>query len=268
MAYSARIIADSVSPCDIRLTTMEVTFPRIILAEFNTHRMFSRNSASSRAIPVEKMIEKVCTDPFIPSRFPKNQKGMQAAEYFEPESEEYKEAAAAWLVARNDAVYAAKKMIELGVHKQIANRLLEPWLWHTVIVTATQWSNFFAQRCHPDAQPEIQTIAYRMKALLDENKPVPVYTGDYHLPFLQPDEHDLTLEQKIKLCAARCARVSYLSHDGKRDHEADYQLYNRLITGMHMSPLEHVAYARLHPETCGNFIGWVQHRKVIPNECR
>ncbi len=160
-------------------------------------------------------------------------------------------------------------MILTGVHKQIANRLLEPFLWHTVIVTATEWSNFFAQRCDKDAQPEIQTIAYIMRALLAKSEPVRVEAGDYHLPLIQDDERETcTLDLLIKLSVARCARVSYLTHDGKRDHAADCALYDRLREGMHMSPFEHVAWASMDDSQSGNFVGWIQHRKAIANECR
>lgn len=264
--YSAKIVADSLAPSGKRLTTMEVCFPRIILAEFNTHRQFSRNSASSRAIPVEKMIQRVMDDPFIPERFPVNEKGMQASAFFE--GADANSVKGAWLFARDKAVECAKNLLAFGVHKQIANRLLEPFLWHTVIVTATEWSNFFAQRCHPDAQPEIQAVAYMMQDLLVKNEPACLQAGEYHLPLVQSDETDLTTEQKIKLSVARCARVSYLTHEGKRDHEADYALFDRLCQGMHMSPLEHVAYAMGRPYSSGNFIGWHQFRKDLANECR
>jgi len=267
LTYEARILADSMAPCGKRLTTMQITIPRIVLAEFNTHRQFSRNSASSRAIPVEKMLKRVMDDPFIPARFPKNQKGMQAGEWLDGEAEE--QARSIWLEARQKAVDAAQGLILTNAHKQIANRLLEPFLWHTIIVTATEWSNFFAQRCHKDAQPEIQTIAYMMQALLETNKPACVEAGDYHLPLVQPDELEAcTLDLLIKLSVARCARVSYLTHEGKRDHDTDFQLYDRLREGMHMSPFEHVAWASMDDSPSGNFVGWVQHRKAIANECR
>ena len=151
MSYSAKVLADSISPDGVRLTTMEVTFPRIVLAEFNTHRMFSRNSASSRAIPVEKMIQRVLDDPFSPVWWGKNQSGMQAAE--ELSGEALRLARQHWLDARDFAISCVRlfQAPEISLHKQIANRLLEPFLWHTVVVTATEWENFFALRCHKDA---------------------------------------------------------------------------------------------------------------------
>lgn len=269
MSYSAKILADSMAPCGKRLTTLEVTMPRIVLAEFNTHRQFSRNSASSRAIPVEKMLKRVMDDPFIPARFPINEKGMQSSAFYEKDSPEDAGCTHEWLCARDAAVKSAKKMLALGVHKQIANRLLEVWLWHTVIVSATEWSNFFAQRCHPDAQTEIRTIAEMMQALLLENEPVQCAQYDYHLPLIQPDEAGIHIDNRIKLSVARCARVSYLTHSGERDHQEDYYLYERLMTGMHMSPLEHVAWASCDTDRrSGNYLGWVQYRKGVADECR
>jgi thymidylate synthase ThyX len=297
MAYSARILKDSLAyhqwPNRIeegaRLTTMEVTFPRIVLAEFNTHRMFSRNSASSRAIPVEKMLKKVQEDPFIPIYWGKNQKGMQAEEEL---TEDLQDAALeTWLAARDHAVYRVNQLLALGIHKQITNRLLEPWLWHTVIVTSTEWDNWRGLRCNKDAQPEIRRIADMMMELLDSSTPAPVQEGDWHLPLVD-DKFDLevagfSLTDIIKICIGRCCRVSYLTHDGKRDPQADIDLFDRLLKSGHMSPFEHAArpmtrwecrekYGRrgqfiLDEEVpqknfAGNFRGWVQSRKLIANE--
>src|SRR5690606_2032814 len=148
MSFKVEIVADSIGEHSPRLTTMVVTFPRIILAEFNTHRMFSRNSASSRAIPFPKMVQSVKDNPFTPIAWQKDHTGMQGTDYWtEPwEIESLKED---WLKARDRAVDSAMKLYlgGLGATKQLANRLLEPFMWHTVIVTATEWENFFALRC-------------------------------------------------------------------------------------------------------------------------
>lgn len=283
MAYAAKIVADSISEAGDRLTTMEVTFPRMVLAEFNTHRVFSRNSASSRAIPIGKQIERVENDPFVPVYWGKNQSGMQADE--ELYVEDQKLAAQEWLRARDDAVHQARRLVSLDVHKQIVNRLLEPFMWHTVIVTATEWGNFFALRAHKDAQPEIRVIAEMMRGCYNESTPTLVKKDEWHLPLIQPEEYDGVFEfseEARKISSARCARVSYLTHDGKRDLEADLTLYERLVGGGHMSPLEHVAV----PDFCvlgindfedqfspisngfrgSNFRGWKQFRKFVPNE--
>lgn len=269
--YQAKIIADSVAQYrDQRLTTMEVTFPRIILSEFNTHRMFSRNSASSRAIPVEKQIQKVLTDPFIPIYWGKNQKGMSADQ--ELTLEEQDRELMNWLWARDRAVEAATEMMNGGVHKQITNRLIEAWQWQTCIVTATEWSNFFALRCAPTAQPEIRKIAIMMRDLYNESVPNLVEWHSWHLPYIdnadrQAFKKEIEVNNWENLCnisAARCARVSYLTHDGKRDYDADLQLFDKLVGPGHMSPLEHVAAPSNGWH--GNFNGWKQLRKFYPNE--
>lgn len=297
MAYSARILADSLAinrwpnrtEEGARLTTFEVTFPRIVLAEFNTHRVFSRNSASSRAIPVEKMLKRVEEDPFIPIYWGKNQKGMQA----EQELSDFEQLLAKieWLEAKDAVVEFVNRLLEIGVHKQITNRLLEPFMWHTVIVTATEWENWRGLRCNKDAQPEIRRIAEMMMDLLDSSTPKPVQEDEWHLPLVF-DYDDLvtagySLVDIIKICIGRCTRVSYLTHDGKRDPKADIELCERLLRSGHMSPFEHAARPMTMAEAesvygrpgqyvgdnftpgkqfAGNFRGWVQARKLIRDE--
>lgn len=273
MSYECKILADSISPVEARLTTFMVTFPRIILAEVNTHRMLSRNSASSRAIPVEKQIKKVMEDPFVPIYWGRNQKGMQADR--ELTGPELREAAHEWLLARDLAVKSTEAMLRLGVHKQITNRLLEPFMWHTAIITGTEWDNFFNLRTHKDAQPEFQIIAKMMQAHYKENIPDEIGFG-WHLP-LTPDlaeleEHAAVNDLDIEIfCArisgARCGRVSYLTHEGKRDISADLELADRTQTGGHMSHFEHPAQAMPQcNKFYGNFKGFQQYRKLLPNE--
>lgn len=284
MAYAAKIVLDSVTEANDRLTTMEVTFPRMVLAEFNTHRAFSRNSASSRAIPFKKQLERIRKDPFVPVHWGANQAGMQAHEELSPLRQ--KIARFTWLLLCRIVILFARFLNWLGLHKQVVNRLLEPFMWHTVVVTATEWSNFFALRANPDAQPEIRVIAEMMKKLYENSQPEVLTAGEWHLPFIQPEERDGIFEhseEARKISAARCARVSYLTHDGKRDLAADLKLYDRLVSGGHMSPLEHVATPnctrQLVPservgrgnmgwqgQWAGNFHGWDQLRKLIPNE--
>lgn len=270
--YSAKIIADSVSVAGDRLTTMEVCFPRMVLSEFNTHRMFSRNSASSRAIPFIKQVERILASPFVPEYWGLHQSGMQASKQADKKTQEL--AKQEWLRARSEAVAHAILFNDLGLHKQLINRLLEPFMWHTVIVTATEWSNFFALRAHPDAQPEIRRIAELMQTAYTESTPKKLKDDQWHLPLIQPDEYDGVFEKSEdarKISAARCARVSYLTHEGKRDLKADLTLYKRLTDGGHMSPLEHAARPlttaeRKENEWRGNFKGWMQLRKLVPNE--
>jgi thymidylate synthase ThyX len=261
MAYAARVLLDSVSEAGIRLTTMEVTFPRFVLAEFNTHRQFSRNSASSRAIPTTKMLERVDEDPVFPVEWGRNQKGMSASDVLTPEDEE--EARRAWLDARDAAVEQAQRLSHLRVHKQVVNRLLEPFLWHTVIVTATEWSNFFDLRCAPNAQPELRQAAILMRNAMAASKPQLVKAGNWHLPLLQSDETGLDLETKKKISVARCARVSYLTHAGTREIEKDLELFDRLRADRHLSPFEHVATPANDVAFHANFRGWIQMRQEI-----
>ena len=275
MAYEAKVLADSVSPEGVRLTTVEATFPRFNLSEFNTHRVFSRNSASSRAIPVRTQLERVLSDPVMPIRWGANQSGMQAEH--DLSLEEQALAQKEWLRARDSAVQyvlALGRIGASGVHKQITNRLLEPFMWHTVIVTATEWENFFALRDNPNAQPEIQHIARMMRKAMDASQPKPLNYGEWHLPLIQPDEAEWVAQNPslaVQVAVGRCARVSYLTHEGKRDPSKDVELYQRLTSNGHMSPLEHVARPMTPDELAitkwsGNFRGWHQHRKDIANE--
>ena len=285
MAYEAKIVADSISSAGNRLTTMEVTYPRFVHAELMTHRMFSRNSASSRAIPVQKMIDAVLNDPVLPVWWGKNQSGMQAKE--ELSHIEANEARETWLSARWKAVESVRRLTEIGLHKQIVNRILEPWLWHTVIVTATEWSNFFALRCHPDAQPEIRVIAEMMRDLYYSDTPRTrgVGFGGWHLPYVDWDEEiTADVETLKKISVARCARVSYLRHNNVGDIEKDIELHDRLAVSGHWSPFEHVAkpihiddwesgkFNFMQDEKyniwSGNFNGWLQYRKTFANENR
>lgn len=261
MAYSARVLLDSISPAGIRLTTLEVTFPRFVLAEFNTHRVYSRNSASSRAVPTSKLLEKVENDPVFPLEWGRNKAGMSAEDVLDAADEEV--ARHVWLSARDAAVEHARRLMDLKVHKQELNRILEPFLWHTVIVTSTEWDNFFKLRCAPAAQPEIREAAVRMRAALAASTPRPVAHGDWHLPLVQDDERALDIEAQKKISAARCARVSYLTHAGTREIEKDLELHDRLKHDRHLSPFEHVATPAADATFQANFRGWIQMRREI-----
>lgn len=275
MSYETTVLCDSIAN-GVRLTTLQVNMPRFILAEFNTHRMLSRNSASSRAIPVEKRIAAVTSDPFVPEAFQANQRGMQAGDALDPIAQEH--ARHIWLRAAAQAAARAKELADVGVHKQWANRLIEPYAWHTVICTATEWENFFNLRIHPAAQPEIQVVAKTMKDAMDASTPVLRMPGEWHTPFITDEDIEeacynpaCTVDEVFlaKLSVARCARVSYLTHDtNKRDTAADVALHDKLLTSGHMSPFEHVACVVDEPgEFCGNFRKpWIQYRKMLPGE--
>ncbi len=221
----------------------------------------SRNSASSRAVPTNKMIERVLAHPAMPIEWGVNKAGMSASETLTPEKEE--EAKAEWLRARDSAVEHVRDLQKLSVHKQVINRIMEPFMWHTVIVTATEWDNFFKLRLAENAQPEIRVAAQRMRAAIEASNPKPVAIGAWHLPLVQDDEHSMPIEELKKVSAARCARVSYLTHDGKRDIEKDVELCERLLTDRHLSPFEHVATPSTNSDFQANFRGWIQMRNEI-----
>jgi len=215
--------------------------------------MFSRNSASSRAIPIKKMLKMVTENPYVPEKWGKNQKGMQAYQELLPD--EAVEAEKEWLKARDLAVQQVERLLEIGVHKQTTNRLLEPFMWHTVICSSTEWSNFFHLRNHEAAHPAIQKPAKLIIDAIENSEPESVGFGEWHLPlWFKEDEaslvtmavaanaEDKLMEWAVKISCARCARVSYLTHDGIRDLQADLDLYNRLVVPGHLSPLEQEAY--------------------------
>lgn len=260
---SARVIEDSFFNGS-RLTTFVLTFPRIVLAEFNTHRALSRNSASSRAIPFKKMLQKVRENPFVPIAFQKEHSGMQGQEYFE--GEELVKITQAWLDSSEEAAYQAEHISKLGVTKQLCNRILEPFLYHTVIATGTEWQNFFALRAHEAAEIHIADLAHKMLEAYNSSSARILEIGDYHLPFSGFKE-GLSLDEKIKVSVARCARVSYENFEGADDYEADFKLYDRLSQMGHWSPFEHVATPSLFGKYGGNFgPNWIQHRKTFKNE--
>ena len=274
---TARVIADSLNRSGNRLTSLVITLPRIVLAEFNTHRAISRNSASSRAIPFKKMLEQVYKNPFIPTRFQQEHTGMQGTKYYVGDAEEAIQSE--WLAARDSAMLQAKALNELGVTKQLCNRLLEPFLYHTIIATATEWENFIALRAHDMAEIHIQDAAYKVLDALNNSTPKMLEPGEWHIPFGDNiDEEALailtgsTVDEidfdplKIKIAIARCARVSYMNFEGKDDYLADIKLFDMLKESGHMSPFEHVAQALPASIISGNFIGFQQYRKTIEGE--
>ena len=284
----AKIVADSINPQGDRITTYLLTFPRFILSELNTHRMFSKNSASSRAIPFEKMVKMVEEDPFIPIAWQFDHKGMQGIEYVTEESDFGGIFARneSWLSARDYAIQQAKDLNSMDTTKQLCNRLLEPFMWHTVLLTGTEFKNFFELRCpiyrafgnvfksrkdciekYPaninltdldwleatESQAEIhmQALAEAMWDAYNESIPKELKEGEWHIPFrdkidaqILEDFNGLTNSfTMIKISTARCARLSYMTFDGKVDYEKDIKLHDTLLESQHMSPFEHCARA-------------------------
>jgi thymidylate synthase ThyX len=269
--YSVKIIKDSLAPCKRRLTTFEIRYQRFIHAELMTHRLFSRNAASSRAIPVEKMLQRIEENPAKPIWWGANEPGMKAKA--ELEGEALLRVQDIWHQATEDAIFHARQMLTWGAHKQIVNRIVEPFSLITTIVTATNFENFFTLRYHKDAQPEFGYLAKLMADVYYNSEPMKVWTGFWHLPYIQEDEWDTNvydIETLKKVSVARCARVSYLTHDGTRAIEKDLELFENLRSGSgfgHWSPFEHVAQALQYDLPSGNFRGWEQYRKRYHNEC-
>ena len=266
------IILDSIAKNGIRLTTVEVTYPRIVHAELMTHRVFSRNASSSRAIPIAAMI---AMPPFVPTEWGQNVKGMvpNGTIPLPDRAEEI------WRQAHKDAQSVAQRLSDLGVAKQLANRVLEPFSFIKVVITSTEWSNFFKLRCAPDAQREIRLVAEQIRDEMAQSTPV---ERTLHTPYAD----------NIRDSVMACARTSYMKING------DPGLYDKLLQSRHMSPFEHVATAMegfvareqtsvfcdvcgqsrqgraylkgsvYHCADCaharsGNFFGWRQHREDV-----
>jgi hypothetical protein len=298
---SAKIISDSVCPQGVRMTTMEIEYPRFILAELNTHRMLSKNSASSRAIPVKSMQEFIKNNPATPVSWGKNQPGMKASENLS--GPDLSEAIYVWNKAKEDALHWADALANrLQVHKQIANRITEPWMTMKTVISGTEWNNFFHLRNHADAQPEIKALAEAMTVAYTTHLPVALKPGEWHLPYITVgtyvptgelqyfDENfnRLSLEDAKILSASCCAQVSYRKNDPT--FEKAFRIWEQLIENdpVHASPIEHQAtpmdvnsMCRFEPDTwqpgvthvsansdlwSGNLRGWIQHRKLIRNE--
>lgn len=276
------ILADSISPTGQRITTFQLRYPRFIHSELMTHRVFSRNASSSRAIPVARMLEQVRNDPAMPCHWGKNQSGMQAKVELEPILRD--EAVNSWHLAAFMAADIAEQMTKIGLHKQVANRILEPFQYISVVLTATDFDNWFELRDHEDAQPEIRELAIAMRQSMDESQPRLLQPGQWHLPYITDEERELyPADILLQVSAARCCRVSYLRHDGEAPNiEKDIELCEFLVGArpLHASPFEHQAtpdvvnnwFTKLfkgkyrNPHQHGNLSGWVQHRKLIESK--
>jgi hypothetical protein len=319
MTITVRVIADSISPAGQRLTTFQLRYPRFIHAEELTHRILSstpeaviyealtdglmydkdlsRNASSSRAIPVNRMIEDIQRDPVVPIHWGANQPGMQAHQELDPEGKLL--ASCHWLDALDEVIVHVKALVALGLHKQIANRLLEPWAHINVVCTATSYANFFALRSHEDAQPEIKELSDLMQHGMLLSVPRRLEVGEWHLPYVEAEDwtqavqylqgvngsYAMPRKEEIyavlrKVSTARNARVSYLTHDGRKTTLLeDIELHNKLVVAepLHASPAEHVATPDRwlegekhgyweHEDLHGNLVGWQQYRKLLPSE--
>lgn len=291
---TAVVIADSISDQGIRITTFQLRYWRAIHSELMTHRVFSRNAGSSRARPSKAIIEQVAHDPWGPIVWGLNEPGMQANNVADVDVE--MQSLWSWRNIAKRAANSATVLLNLGLHKQIVNRVLEPFTYIDVVVTATDYANWFALRLDKDAQPEIQQLAQAMKDAMDLSEPVLLNPGEWHLPYITTNDYaeaqnhvsyviskdrpETLLDLLKKISAARCARTSYKAFDGKvASIDDDLALFDKLMSGnlKHASPTEHQAtpdYINywdgeiefVSPWLHGNFKGWIQFRKTIPNE--
>jgi hypothetical protein len=293
---TAKIIADSISPEHVRMTTMEIEYPRFILAELNTHRMLSKNSASSRAIPVKTMHEHILSSPAEPVYWGKNQAGMQAKE--ELTGTDYTDAKFIWQRAMQDALHWSGGLANrLQLHKQIANRITEPWMTMKTVISGTEWRNFWWLRCHADAQPEIHELAIKMRDEYIKSTPARLVPGEWHVPYvntyrndrgglqyLDSNDTNISTEAARIISASCCAQVSYRKNDDS--FEKAEKIFNQLIQSQpcHASPVEHQATPMQRPDCfadlgtthldragqawSGNLKGWIQHRKLIQGEAQ
>jgi thymidylate synthase ThyX len=299
MTVRVEMITDSVGEHAPRLSTILMYYPHVIHAELMTHRVFSRNAASSRAIPVKKMIQAVLDDPYIPPKWYKNEPGMQGtAELTGYDLDMVK---LYYYRAMKDAIRSAWDLSEAGAHKQIANRILNPFMHILVLVTATQWSNFLHVRDHKDAEPNMQLLGAAVRKCMDASKPTLRLPGQWHTPFVGPEDEGALVEfstkaplrgvsaarvqeNALKLSVSRSASTSYKTVEGfDMTLERAVALHDKLVGGdpLHASPTEHQAKVDdlenpramvkrfMHPELSGNLApGWIQYRKTLAGECR
>lgn len=305
MTITAKIIAHSIAPNGQMIVTWELEYQRFIHGEFMTHRLFSRNAASSRAIPVATIIDQVRNNPAMPIHWGVNQPGMQASNVLSDALTA--SAKFLWKKAASFAADIAEGLNKIGLHKQATNRILEPFQTMKTVMTATCMDNFFWLRNHPDAQPEIRELARLMWEALQASTPIALQPGWWHTPYteygywnpyMEKADPEKTLANALAISSSCCAQVSYRKLDDTL--EKAQMVYKRLVGSepVHASPFEHQAspmapYLYQHgfaydfevnspalPETweegithadrkgnlwSGNFIGWVQHRQLIPN---
>lgn len=262
MNIKAKIVCDSISPNGDRLTTIECVFPRYILPEVLTHRMISKSAQSSRAIPISKRIEEVRENPYIPIHWGQNKAGMVAE--IEVSDETKDEAESVWREAALAAADYAHYLGQLKIHKQVASRILEPFLWQTNVMSSTSfgWDNLIKLRAHPDAQTEFQELAVSIRHELNNSRPKYIEYGQMHLPYItqsELDNHGIYKCQKASV--ARVARTSY-GNQGGWDIEKDLELEKRLFSAdpKHDAPYEMPACPTVDKNIKGNYNGWLQLR--------
>lgn len=277
-----KIIADSINAYNgVRITTFEYEAPKFLLQEINTHRTFSRNAASSRAIPVKTILKQIWKNPFTPTYWGKNQSGMQAD--LQMDGFKLSVAKLLWNASSKGACVFAYALSKLGMHKQIVNRIIEPWVLVKGVITATELDNWYDLRLHADAQPEIQDLSKKMHSAQVASTPRILYQNQWHVPYVTTvndgigematqryfsGETELSLEDALKISSSCCAQVSYRRNDTSL--EKAKMIYDRLVSArpLHASPFEHAAVAVPSSREVfyANFRGWKQYRKTIESQ--
>lgn len=275
----AQILAHSINPQGIPLTSWLLQYNKSVHAELMTHRVFSRNAMSSRAVPTKESIRLITENPALPVRWGGHQKGMQQGE--ELTGEILAEAKHLDKHLREWALAVAAKADDLGVHKSIVNRWIDPWAHIQTIVTMTNPANWFALRAHSAAEPIVQVLAYRMLNEYIHTTPNFLDFGEWHIPFMDDQTRDLSIENKLRVATARCCWVSY----GKpmkalTTLEDAFHRHDECIRAPHWSPLEHMAQV-IDDKRPGKFTegypwsnfdingvpsGWGQYRKLYKEE--
>lgn len=247
----AKVICDSICTKGVRITTLEVEYPRFIHSELMTHRMISKNCSSSRAIPINKMTDQILNNMAVPEYFGANKSGMQASEEVQFRDLTKKMWVASGRQAVEDSLTLAK---DFNLHKQISNRITEPYQMMKVLLTATEWDNFFNLRIEKNAQPEIALLAYKIYMAMQESKPIEIQSGEWHLPYIErtfdykgnihyhlSSGEELDLETAKKISASCSAQTSYRKNDESIDKAV--KIFDMLINAevKHSSPFEHLA---------------------------
>lgn len=264
---TATILADSVSPIGDRLTTIKVRFPRPFLPELNTHRNQSKNGASSRAIPIRARLHEATNDPAWPLELRCEQPGMSGGELLEGQAAldatDFLARIHADLIEQFDLYVDAHPDPATRLHKSILARYLEPWLSQTMILSATDWRGFFAQRIYGGAAPEMRALAMAVRDALEQSEPKALSYGQWHLPLVEDHERDEYDEiDQLRMAVARIARVS-TGREDRRDVVKDRERFEDLANSGHCSPFEHVARPTDEVPVRGNFTGWAQLRHIL-----
>lgn len=262
----ASIMADSINGVTHdRLTTFQVECPLWVWYDLLTHRLLSRNASSMRAEPFASIRARIYSRPNFPSPTTTYAKGMVSNEVMMPEHQ--RQADRAFRRALNTIMERHHDLEELGASKQDANTLLMPFVTMTGILSATEWANFFKLRCDAGARPAFQTLAKMMRQLYSDSAPKVLNPGAWHLPYIAASEDTQPVNRRQVHSVARCARVSWLKHDKMTaTFDEDANRHEQLIRDGHWSPFEHQAVALPRRMMVGNYVGWLQYRKLFGTE--